>query len=507
MTDLVVQRADLCTGRPPVDLRASGGRIVAVGRVRPRPVDQVLDAKGCAVLPGLHDHHVHLLAQGAAQQSVQVGPPAVFDAAGFAAALVRADRDLPPGSWIRAVGYHESVAGLLDRTVLDALVPGRRVRVQHRSGIQWTLSTAGLVAVGLAGPDAKGPPPPGGAPPPGVERDHDGRPTGRLRRADRWLAGAVGADPPDLAAVGALAAAQGITGFTDATPFACTADLNVLREAVVGGVVPQRVLAMTAPGVGADLPGADLQGADLDARPLPVGDLAIGPVKVLLDDNDLPDLVALAQTIAAAHHRARPVAVHCVTRVQAVLTMAALEMAGTRRGDRIEHASVLPAELVAAVARLGVTVVTNPGFVRERGDRYLREVDLGDQEDLYRCRTLVDAGAPVAAGTDAPFGPADPWAVVAAAVARRTRSGALLGPGEALSPGAALGLFLGAPGAPGRRRRVVPGAPADLCVLGVPASELWRLLQAGPDAGGPVPQGADLVASCVVGGEVVADQR
>ena len=36
------------------------------------------------------------------------------------------------GEWLRGTGYHESVAGELDRHALDRWVPARPVRVQHR---------------------------------------------------------------------------------------------------------------------------------------------------------------------------------------------------------------------------------------------------------------------------------------------------------------------------------------------------------------------------------------
>jgi len=221
----------------------------------------------------------------------------------------------------------------------------------------------------------------------------------------------------------------------------------------------------------------------------------------------LPDLASLVRTINDAHTDARPVAVHCVTRVQTVLTLSALGVAGVHRGDRIEHASVVPAELLAHLAGLGVTVVTNPGLVRSRGDRYLREVDRGDRGDLYRCRSLALAGVSVAAGTDAPFGPEDPWTVMATAVERRTADGAPLGPDEAIPPDEALGLFLGEPEAPGRRRRVVVGARADLCVLGVPGGEMRRVLRAGETGCGTPLRSADVVAACVAGGRIVAERR
>ncbi|TAJ52804.1 MAG: metal-dependent hydrolase, partial [Nevskiaceae bacterium] len=134
-----------------------------------------------------------------------------------------------------------------------------------------------------------------------------------------------------------------------------------------------------------------------------------------------------------------------------------------------EHASVLPPELLEEVAALRLTVVTQPHFIAERGDAYLREVAAEDRPWLYRLRGLLDAGIPLAASSDAPFGAADPWAAMAAAVQRRTAAGRRLGADEALSPEQALALFLAPldnPGGP--PRRLATGAPADLCLLDRP---------------------------------------
>jgi predicted amidohydrolase YtcJ len=155
-----------------------------------------------------------------------------------------------------------------------------------------------------------------------------------------------------------------------------------------------------------------------------------------------------------------------VTRAELVLALAAFEEAGVRDGDRIEHASLAPPDLVAWIARLRLVVVTQPGFVRSRGDAYLREVEPREQPWLYRCAGFTAAGVALGAGTDAPFGEADPWRAMQAAVDRRTAAGERLGPAEALSPERALALFTSAAEAPGGApRRIEPGARADLCLL------------------------------------------
>ena len=157
---------------------------------------------------------------------------------------------------------------------------------------------------------------------------------------------------------------------------------------------------------------------------------------------------------------------HCVTRAALVLALAVWEDVGVVDGDRIEHGAVVPVELVSRIAELGLTVVTQPRFIYERGDAYLGSVDADDREQLWRCGSLLAAGVRVAGSSDAPFGDADPWSAIASATSRQTRNGVVLGPDERLGSRAALDLYLAPLADPGGRvRRVEVGAPADLCVL------------------------------------------
>ena len=414
------------------DVRCRDGQVVEVGASLTRNAgEQVLDANGGALLPGLHDHHIHLLALAATARSVRCGPPAVTDRA----ALGRALRQAPGSGWIRGVGYHESVAGLLDRQTLDRFEAERPVRIQHRSGKMWFFNSPALRALGIAAP------------------------SGRLFRGDRLLRERLPAsdDPrPGLAAVSARLASYGVTGVTDATP-SNNPETSALYRSVP---LRQRLQVM--------------------------GDesLAAGPLKILLDDAALPPLEALRERVANAHRRGRPVAIHCVTRTELIFALAAFGDAGTRRGDRIEHAAVADDEALALLrrtrgARDHLTVVTQPNFIAERGDAYRRDVPASDQDVLYRGRGFLDADIPIGGGTDAPFGHPDPWRAMHAAVHRRAPDGGQLGPRETLSPEQALALFttpLAAPGA--EPRRVAVGAAADLCLMNAPWARIRRRLLA-----------------------------
>jgi predicted amidohydrolase YtcJ len=451
-----------------VDVRIVGPTIAAVAAgLRPDRDTEVVDGHGGALIPGLHDHHLHLLATAADRRSVRVDPASISDRSGFERTLAAADAALPPGRWLRATGYHESVAGDLDREALDSVVPNRPVRLQHRSGARWVLNSAAVAALHLDD-----------APRPGVERDPAGRPTGRLHRVDAWLRSLLPAEePPDLAALGASLARYGVTGVTDATPSSDLSAMRLLAAAAVGGALPQRVVVTGGPA--------------LAAADLPPG-LERGPVKLIVDDADYPDLDDLAGQMAAAHDEGRAVAVHCVTRTALVLALAAWDIAGSRPGDRVEHGSVVPPELRAPLRRHGLTVVTQPGFVGERGDAYLADVDPSDLPHLYPCRSLLDDGIPVGGSTDAPYTDTDPWRAMRAAVSRATPSGRMLGPWEAVPARRALELFLGdAPDPGGPPRRVVAGARADLCLLSAPLGDVLADLS------------ADHVACVVAAGRIV----
>jgi predicted amidohydrolase YtcJ len=434
-------------GVEPLDVRLRGGRIAEIGPHLAREAGEpTLDAAGGALLPGLHDHHLHLFALAAADMSVRCGPPQVRHIAALADALARAGST----EWIRGIGYHESVAGDLDREVLDGLVRDRPVRVQHRSGAMWALNSAGVDRLGLdRGVDQRG-----------VERDAAGRATGRLFRLDDWLRKRLGtATAPSLAGVSRRLAGFGVTGLTDATPGNSSAELRALVDSVERGELLQRLRVMGELG----LPDP--------AHPW----VERGAVKVLLDERELPALDTLQHTIEAAHEQGRGVAIHCVTRAELVLAAAAFAAAGSREGDRIEHAAVAPPDAVRLLADLRLSVVTQPNFIRERGDAYAVEVDHRDQPWLYRCGGFLRAAVPLGGGTDAPFGDPDPWQAIRASVERRTEAGLTLGPDERLTPERSLALFTSPPSRPGGAPRAIEvGACADLCLLTRP----WSIARA-----------------------------
>jgi predicted amidohydrolase YtcJ len=418
--------------------------VAAVGAHLTCPPDaQRIDGNGGMLLPGLHDHHVHLLSSAAAARSVNVGPPDVRSAADLRRVLRDAatSRD---GTWIRAIGYHESVAGPLDRDILDQITPSNPIRIQHRSGAMWFLNSLGLRHSRLEDASTSH-----------GERDGNGRLTGRLWRSGHVFETVDGDNFDDLEAFSDSALRRGVTGFTDAAPNQTDAGLEMLAAAHEHGAIRQRLTLMSP----------------IDVTAAPHYDVAVGPVKVLLDDVNLPPMDDLVATIELAHRGQRAVAIHCVTDVQTALALTAVSVAGPIGSDRIEHGALMPFAFDTLARACEVTVVTQPHFIAERGDDYLREVPEASHGELYRARTLIDARIPIAGGTDAPFGSSDPWVAIAAATRRTTRSGAVVGPRERLTPMQAIQLFTGDVLRPGRQRRIVAGARADFCLLSLDTKE------------------------------------
>jgi len=370
------------------------------------------DAKGRALIPGLHDHHIHLNATAAAMNSLCCGPPEVNSKTEFIRALNQTGE-----GWLRGVGYHHSVAGEIDREWLDENGPNRPIRIQHRSGRLWILNSLAMDELGLSEPK-----------------------NGRLLDSDVTMR--ARSDFPNLKFLIDRLLSYGITGVTEVTPSNGTAEYKNYLEAAK----PLRLSIMGR----AELSSTQSQ-----------------HLKLHYHDHDLPALDELAFEIKRAHEMGRNVATHCVTRAELMLTLAAIEMAGAVLGDRIEHAAIADEAAIEWMKKLDIIVVTQPNFITEREAAYIKDVPEDDHKNLWRLKTFTDAGVKLAAGSDAPFGNPNPWAAMAAAVKRPMGFES-----EAITPEQALAIYTKpANDAGGAPRKIDVGELADVCLLDKPWTE------------------------------------
>lgn len=422
-------------GEEVCDLAIATGRILALGPDLAASGPEI-DGDGHDLITGLHDHHLHLFATAARRVTVDLAGCQGMDV--ICTALRQHAAGLAEGAWLRATGLIEPDAQLPDRLLLDQWINDRPIRIQDRTGALWLLNSRAIDAIGPGPwPDC-------------VECDALGSPTGRIWRGDAWLRSALPAPPPSLYQLSRELAAFGVTSVTDAGASNGPEEVALFEEAVRSRELLQKLTLMGR-----------------EDLPLSAG-IERGPLKLLYDESALPGVTEVAARIATARQQGRAVAAHCVTLGELLFFLAALDTAGgARAGDRIEHGSLIPESLLADIARAGLTVVPQPGFVRTRGDRYLATIEPDDLPDLYRLCSLTDAGIPVLAGSDAPYGSIDPWEAIHAAMTRTTESGAVIGAREAIPLRRALGLY-------GADRAIRPGQTADLCLLGTPLSALAK---------------------------------
>jgi predicted amidohydrolase YtcJ len=181
----------------------------------------------------------------------------------------------------------------------------------------------------------------------------------------------------------------------------------------------------------------------------------------------------MAQATIDGHCAGWQMALHAIGDAAVDLAIEAFEKAQARmpRADarhRIEHGGVIRDDQLERLARLGVTVVSQPSFIHDFGDRYADQLGPERTPWLYRGRSLLEAGVRLVGSTDRPL-PGDPLRAIQTLVDRTCRTGQAICPEEAVSVQDALAAFTVDAAWLLRREdrlgRVAPGFLADLTVL------------------------------------------
>jgi len=470
-------------------LAVADGRILAVGRTDALaalagPGTVTLDARGGTVTPALTDAHIHLVAWARSRGALEL-----FDCDSRAAALARVAAHLAThrqeavivGRGWDANRWNEGP----DRAALDRSTGDRPVLLHSKDFHSLWVNSAALARAGVtrATPD-----PAGGR----LERDAGGEPNGVVREhAVRLFAALapVEGDEADLARVRDAVAALHAEGITAVHDFEAGSEQRVLRAMTRGGGPRVRVLMHLHHG-GLDhalaLGLASGTGDDL---------FRIGAIKLFADgtlgsqtaallepyegvgDRGL-ELIApaeLTELVGRAAEGGLATTIHAIgdRAVRSALDAFAAAGAAPRPpalAPRIEHVQLLDPADLPRFAALGVAASMQPLHCTSDIDNAHRHWG-ARVERSYPWRSLLESGASLAFGSDAPVELPDTAAGLHSAVTRQRADGTPSGgftPAQRLTLDQALTAYTEGParlaGAWPRLGRIAPGATADLAV-------------------------------------------
>ena len=492
----------------------AGTAIELETRADPHTFRIELDADEVAI-PGLTDAHLHLAEGGLSLDRIDLSGTATLDE-GLAriAAAVAATPD--PSAWLEGHGWHNDRWGVWPTADdLERVAPGRAVALwAHDHHALWVSRRA----MEIAGIDAGRGDPEGGI----IRRDPDGTPTGVLHEA----AARIVTDhvPPATAAQYEASIARlardlvrfGIVAVHD--PGALS-----LQEGLGRGIAAYRVLDERGDlpiRVHASIRSEQLATAvDLGLRsgdPLgpPGGRARFGWLKLFADGTLASRTAALLEPIepeagqplppgtergiwltepeVVAAFAGRAADAGIATQIHAIgdrscrMSLGALEGTAGRTAlmPRLEHVQLLHPDDRGRFAGAGIAASIQP--IHVRADAPIARALWGDRAETrgYPMRSLIQAGAVVAFGTDAPVEPIDPWPGLSMAVTRIDGSWPFgtepFGPDERLTLDQALRAACLAPAttaAEDDRGRLIPGQRADLVVI--PAEALVHPIEPG----------------------------
>ncbi len=451
---------------------------------------------GEVALPGLTDSHLHLGNAALALTEVQLADAATLEDG--LRTIARAHAALDADAWLTGHGWaNDRWGGWPTAADLERAAPGRRVALwAHDHHAQW-VSYAALLAAGI-GPSS--PDPAGGA----IRRDAHGLPIGVLHESATVLV-------------------------TSRIPLPTVAEYQAVLPGFIADLVGLGVVAVHDPGVLRPDPRLDgllrayasladsgqltirvhasLRTDVLDAAieqgmrsgmrlgDDPEGRARLGWLKLFADGSLgswtaamlapfagegglgiwVTEPTMLGRLAVRAAEAGIASQIHGIGDAAVRAALDAFEPGVTRSlplRARIEHAQLVDPADRRRFGQLGIVASVQPVHLRTDAANARSAWGARAEVSGYAWRSLVDGGATLAFGTDAPVEPIDPWPGLSMAITRRwpgwPAGTAEFGPDQALSLGEALrGACLGPAQAEGAddRGRLVAGQRADLIVI------------------------------------------
>jgi len=444
--DLVLYNGDIHTmdaATPRAQAVAiAGNRVLAVGSDAKvlSPKGEGVNLRGRTVVPGFTDSHLHFMSYGLSLKQIDLAKVPTLEEA-LARVAARA-QTTPAGQWLTGRGWDHSLwegGAFPTRQDLDRIAPEHPVFLRRKCGhAGWANSRA----LELAGITSETPDPPGGA----IDRDPaTGQPTGILKETAMDLIFCLLEEPSIEEAVDAIKAGMvhahklGLVGIHTMEGDGAFRAFQQLRT---DGELEMRVLMQ--------IPEDNLDAAIQVGLQSGFGDerLRIGAVKLFSDGalgartahmlapfEGEPGNYGIA--IATAEHLRKIVGkasragiasfVHAIGDRANREVLDAIE-ASRRAGEgphlrhRIEHAQILHPGDMPRLAKLGVIASMQP--IHATQDMLLADSLWGARSaGAYAFRSLLDTGAVLAFGSDAPVEDLNVLKGIHAAVTRRRADG------------------------------------------------------------------------------------
>jgi predicted amidohydrolase YtcJ len=484
-------------------IAVGGHEIVAAGddatvlRLK-QPGTQLVDLKGAFVMPGFNDAHVHLAAAGQTRLSVDLnGCTSLADMLGRV--RVAANQALR-GQWLLGGGWDHTLWSnqtLPTRQDLDRVTAGHPALLGRVDG---HIAVANSAALGIAGVTGQTPNPEGG------QFDHDakGDLTGIVREtpARDFIQQHIPPPSPELRRRAILlalkdAAAHGVTSIQDYSDWE---DFLVYQQLEREGLLTVRISEWLRFDDPVDLLLKHKAAQPADDRMLHTGmlkgfmDGSLGSRTAALlspyaDDPANSGLPRYEQTRLNAMTKERSAAgfqigFHAIGDRAVEMALNALANGGPGMRNRIEHSQVVEPQDIPRYKSLGIVASMQPSHLLT--DMNWAESRLGPQRArfAYAWKAFLDAGVPLAFGTDYPVEPITPFRGVYAGVTRTNEAGSKsyfpqdkLAIGEVLyayTQGSAYAEFSDL-----YKGRLTPGYVADFVVLdrdltAIPAGEILK---------------------------------
>jgi predicted amidohydrolase YtcJ len=431
--------------RPWADaIAVSGDRIAVVGssaevRKLAGRAARIVDVRGMMLVPGFIDSHIHFIDGGFGLASVQLRDATTPSE--FIARIKAFAASAPPATWITEGNWdHELWGGELPRRAwIDSVTPNIPVWVNRLDGHMGLANGAALRAAGVtrATPDVKG-----GT----IVRDANGDPTGVLKDNAMALVGRVVPPPSNEQVDRALDAAMRFVaeqGVTSVHHMGSWSDLAAFERAHAARRLRTRMYAavplstwerlrdtVAARGTGdAWLKRGALKGfvdGSLGSHTAaffePFTDAPNDRGLLVSAPNDLYTWTAGADR-AGLHVMVHAIGDRAISLILDIFERVAAENGGRDRRFRVEHAQHLARPDLARFATLGVIPSMQPYHAIDDGRWADKVIGRDRARTTYAFRSLLDAQARLAFGSDWFVAPPTPLEGIYAAVTRRTIDG------------------------------------------------------------------------------------